>query len=110
MVAQLQLPSHVKSSRCHFWATAAVAMYGLIYYSCHDLKTLGICHLLALYVWALRNLATCFVWCLRVGKTTSAYTPLFFLAAPLTRLRVGKMHNAHTTSLSHLPHGPARPA
>ena len=67
------------------------------------------------YVWALRGLPTRFAWChqptrLRVGKTISAHTLFFFLAVLLTRLRVGKMHNAHTTSLSHLPHGPARPA
>ena len=48
-VGQLQLPwllncsCHLRSSAgCHFWATAAVAMYGLIYYSCHDLKTLEV--------------------------------------------------------------------
>ena len=31
-----------------FWATAAVAMYGLVYYSCHDLKNFRSCHLLTL--------------------------------------------------------------
>ena len=46
-----------------------------------------------------------YVWAKQLAPTR-----FFFLAVPLTRLRVGKMHNAHTTSLSHLPHGPARPA
>uniref|UniRef100_A0A453BKA0 Uncharacterized protein n=1 Tax=Aegilops tauschii subsp. strangulata TaxID=200361 RepID=A0A453BKA0_AEGTS len=47
-----------------------------------------------------------YVWAKQLAPTR-----LFFsLAVPLTCLRVGKMHNAHTTSLSHLPHGPTRPA
>ena len=53
-VAELQLPwllncsCHLRSSaECHF-ATAAVAIYGLVYYSYHDLKNFRSCHLLTL--------------------------------------------------------------
>ena len=46
-----------------------------------------------------------YVWAKQLAPTRL----FFFLSVPLTRLCVGKMHNAHTTSLSHLPHGPTRP-